>query len=60
LDEKERKKIRYGIQRSQPIHERLIENTFSRIGDLMPKNSDKYSIIDDISPMIVTEIYNLR
>lgn len=60
LDEKERKKIRYGIRRSQPAHELLIENTFSRIGDLIPKNSDKYSMINDISPMIVTEIYNLR
>ena len=60
LDEKERKKIRYGIRRCQPAHELLIENTFSRIGDLIPKTSDNYTIINDISTMIVTEIYNLR
>lgn len=60
LDEKERKKICYGIRRDQPTHDVLNENTFSRIGDLIPKNGDKYSIISDISTMIVTEIYNLR
>jgi class 3 adenylate cyclase len=60
LDEKERKKIRYGICRSQANHELLTENTFSRIGDLIPNNSDNYSIINDISTMIVTEIYNLH
>ena len=60
LDEKERKIIRYGIRRCQPAHELLIENTFSRIGDLIPKNSDVYSLMSEFSPMIVTEIYNLR
>ena len=60
LDEKERKTIRYGIRRCQPARELLIENTFSRIGDLIPKNSDVYSLMSEFSPMIVTEIYNLR
>ena len=60
VDEKERKKIRYGIRHSQTTHAFLIENTFSRIGDLLPKNNDKYKGFDDISPMIITEIFDLR
>jgi class 3 adenylate cyclase len=60
LDEKERKKIHYGIRRSQSAHDVLIENVFSRIVDLIPQDSDKYTIFNDISTMTVTEIHNLR
>ncbi len=60
LDAKERKKIRHGIHRSQQTHELLIENTFSRVGEMISKNAIGNQVIDDISPMIVTEICNLR
>lgn len=60
LDEKERKKIHYGIRRGQPTHDALIENTFSRIADLIPHDRDKYLMFSDISTMTVTEIHNLR
>ena len=40
LNEKERKRhLLYGIRRCQPAHELLIKNTFSRIGDLIPKTA---------------------
>jgi class 3 adenylate cyclase len=60
LDAKERKKIRYGIHRSQQPLEILNENTFSRVGEMISKNAIGNQIIDDISPMIVTEVCNLR
>lgn len=60
LDEKERSKVRYGIRRDATEHDILSENIFSRIGDLIPQNSPKYSIYSDISHTIVTEICNLR
>ena len=60
LDEKERKKIRYGIRRGQPTHDVLIENTFSRIANLIQYDRDKYIMFSDISTMTVTEIQNLR
>jgi class 3 adenylate cyclase len=60
LDSKERKKIRYGIHRSQQNHEILIENTFSRVEETISKNAIGNHIIDDISTVIVTNICNLR
>ena len=60
LDEKERKKIRYGIRRGQPTCDVLKENTFSRIADLLPHDSDKNDMFSDISTMTVAEIHNLH
>ncbi len=60
LEEKERKKIRYGIHRSQPISDVLIDNTFSRIADLIPHDRENVFKFSDISNTTVTEIHNLR
>lgn len=60
LDEQERKKIRYGIKSGQANDGVLIENTFSRISDLVAQDRDKYLVFTDISTMTVTEIHDLH
>jgi class 3 adenylate cyclase len=60
LTDLERKKIRYGIRRRQQELEILIENIFSRIMDLVPReNSNAFKCLD-IATLPVTEILNLR
>lgn len=60
LDEKERRKIRYGIYRDRQDQNILIENVFSRIMDLIPQESLKSSHFKDISTLYVAELLNLR
>ena len=60
LDEKDRKKIRYGIYRREQNRDILVENIFSRVMDLIPKDNPNYSKYMDIATLPVTEIENLR
>jgi class 3 adenylate cyclase len=60
LDEKDRKKIRYGIHRREQHRDILVENVFSRVIDLVPRDSQNYSKYMDIEILPVTEIQNLR
>jgi hypothetical protein len=59
LDKKVRNKICYGIRHSQPTHDVLVKNTFSRLADLIPHGSEKYVMFSNISAVTVTEIHNL-
>lgn len=59
LDEQERKRIRYGIRPGHTKSDTLIENTFSRIADLIMHDRDKQLLFSDISTITVTEIHNL-
>ena len=60
LDEKNRRKIRYGIYRREQNRDVLIENIFSRVMDLVPQDDPKFSNYMDIWTLPVTEIQNLR
>jgi len=60
LDQKERKTICYGIRGNDSVNSILIENTFSKIADLIPPGEDRHVIFRDISTMTVTEIDNIR
>jgi hypothetical protein len=60
LDEKDKKKIRYGIYRKEQTRDLLVENVFSRVMDLIPQNDPKYGKYMDIGTLPVTEIRNLR
>lgn len=60
LDEKDRKQIRYGIYRMKQNRDILVENVFSRVMDLIPQDSLKYSKYVDIGTLPVTEIQDLR
>jgi hypothetical protein len=60
LDEKDKKKIRYGIYQKEQKRDLLVENVFSRVMDLIPQNDPKYCKYMDIGTLPVTEIQNLR
>jgi class 3 adenylate cyclase len=60
LDEKDRKKIRYGIYHREQNRNILVENVFSRVMDLVNKDNPNYSKYMDIETLPVTEIQNLR
>jgi hypothetical protein len=60
LDEKDKKKIRYGIYHKEQNRGLLVENVFSRVMDLIPQNDPKYGKYMDIGTLPVTEIQNLR
>jgi len=60
LSDEERKIIRYGIRRKHEDREVLIENVFSRVMDLVPKDSPRSSKFMDIATLPVTEVLNLR
>jgi adenylate cyclase len=60
LSEEERKKVRYGIRRKDNDRDVLVENVFSRVMDLVPKDSPKYSKFMDIATLPVTEVLNFR
>ena len=60
LSEEERKKVRYGIHRKDNDRDVLVENVFSRVMDLVPKDSPKYIKCMDIATLPVTEVLNFR
>jgi class 3 adenylate cyclase len=60
LDEKDRKKIQFGINHREQNLDILIENVFSRVMDLGNKDNPNYSKYMDIETLPVTEIQNLR
>jgi hypothetical protein len=60
LTEEEKKKIRYGIRHQRPEQCLLIENTFSRIMDLIPQDHSNAFQFQDIATLPVTEIFSLR
>ena len=60
LSDEERKRISYGIRKKEQDHEVMIENIFSRMVDLMPADSPKYSKFMDIATLAVTQIFHAR
>ena len=60
LSDEERKQIFYGIRRKEQNRDFMIENIFSRVVDLIPPESPKYSKYMDIATLAVTEIHDLR
>lgn len=60
LSDEERKTICYGIRKKEQDREVMIENIFSRVVDLMPADSPKYSKFMDIATLAVTQIHNTR
>jgi len=60
LSDEERKQICYGIRKKEQNRDFMIENIFSRVVDLMPPDSPKYSKYMDIATLAVTEIHDIR
>jgi len=56
LDDEERSSIRFGIRKKLPDRETFVENTFSRVIDLMHANDLRREKFIDIATLIVTEI----
>jgi class 3 adenylate cyclase len=60
LSDEEKKSVCYGIRKQDQNREVLIETIFSRVIDLMPPDSTKYSKFMDIANLPVTEILRIR
>jgi class 3 adenylate cyclase len=60
LDEVKRKNIRYGIHRDSRQPDIPIENIFSRIMDLIPRECIESNKLIDIASLSVTEVLDLR
>lgn len=60
LPEDERRKITYGICRRIQNRDVLVENRFSRVMDLFPKEDPRYGRYMDIWTLPVTEIRSIR
>lgn len=60
LDEKDRKRIRYGIYRREANRDILIENVFSRVMDMVGQDNPRHIKYMRIGTLPVTEIRNLR
>lgn len=60
LGAKQKEGIRYGIRHMEKDHEVLVENSFTRIMDMMTQDSIKNSKFMDIATLAVTEILGWR
>jgi len=60
LSDEERRSVCYGIRKTDQNREVLIENIFSRVIDLLPPDSPKFSKFMDIATLPVTEILRVR
>jgi class 3 adenylate cyclase len=60
LGAKQKEGIRYGIRHMEKDHEVLVENSFTRIMDIMTQDSIKNSKFMDIATLAVTEILGWR
>jgi adenylate cyclase len=60
LGAKQKEDIRYGIRHMEKDHEVLVENSFTRIMDMMTSDNIKNSKFMDIATIAVTEILGWR
>ena len=56
LSQEDRNKIRFGVHRQDRDHEVFLENSFSRIMDLMGEKEQDYSHFIDVATLPITEI----
>ena len=59
LSAEERKKIRFGIRRREQDREIFIENTFSRVMDMLKPDEPNYKKYMDIATLPITEIVGI-
>ncbi|MBI5681974.1 MAG: hypothetical protein HZC45_02200 [Deltaproteobacteria bacterium] len=59
LSAEERKKIRFGIRRREQDREIFIENTFSRVMDMLKPDESNYKKYMDIATLPITEIVDM-
>lgn len=56
LSQEDRSKIRFGVHRRDRDHTAFLENSFSRIMDLMEEKGQNYSHFMDVATLPITEI----